>query len=98
AVDVASDGQEGVDKVLAGKYDLILMDIQMPVLDGYSATSRLRAAGCRTPIVAFTAHAFQDEKERCLKGGFSGFLTKPVKKADLLNCMARYRGTGRQAC
>ncbi|MGE0528494.1 MAG: response regulator, partial [Bdellovibrionales bacterium] len=65
-VDVASNGKEGVEKVLAGSYDLIIMDVQMPVLDGYSATSRLRREGCRTPIIAFTAHAYEAEKNRCL--------------------------------
>lgn len=89
-VDVASDGQEGVEKALAAPYDVILMDIQMPVLDGYNATARLRQAGLKTPIIAFTAHAFQSEKERCLKIGFNDFLAKPIKKQNLLDSISKF--------
>ncbi|OFZ29511.1 MAG: hypothetical protein A2622_07220 [Bdellovibrionales bacterium RIFCSPHIGHO2_01_FULL_40_29] len=96
-VDVASDGQEGVASALAGKHDLVLMDIQMPVLDGYNATSRLRQQGYKTPILAFTAHAFQSERERCLRIGFSDFLAKPIKKSELMSFIEKYKRSKRTA-
>lgn len=92
-VEVASDGKEGVEKAMAGNFDLVLMDIQMPVLDGYNATLRLRHDGYSKPIIAFTAHAFQSEKERCFKVGFNDFLAKPIKKQELINCIQKFRNT-----
>lgn len=90
-VDLASDGQEGMKKAEEGEHDLVIMDIQMPVMDGYTATSTLRQKGYKKPIVAFTAHAFEDERERCLKMGFTDFLSKPIKKRELVDCLAKYR-------
>lgn len=90
-VDVAANGQEGVDQALAAYYDVVLMDLQMPVLDGYHATEHLRRKGYKGPIVALTAHALSEEKERCLKIGFNDFLTKPIKRRDLLDHVARFR-------
>lgn len=90
-VDLASDGQEGMKKAEEGEHDLVIMDIQMPVMDGYTATSTLRQNGYKKPIVAFTAHAFEDERERCLKMGFTDFLSKPIKKRELVDCLAKYR-------
>lgn len=90
-VDVASDGKEGMQKAIHNEYDLVLMDIQMPVLDGYHATSRLRQQGYRKPIVALTAHALKEERERCLRMGFTDFLTKPIKRAELLAQVSRYK-------
>ncbi|MGZ5279114.1 MAG: response regulator [Pseudobdellovibrionaceae bacterium] len=90
-VEVASDGQEAVEKALHTPYDLILMDLQMPVLDGYNATTRLRAQGYTKPILALTAHALKDEQERCLKMGFNGFLTKPIRQNDLLTELSHFK-------
>ena len=90
-VEVASNGQEGMDKAQSGHYDLVLMDIQMPVMDGYTATSRLRKSGYRKPIVAFTAHTLQNEIERYSKAGFDGFISKPVRKSELLKWLAKFR-------
>jgi two-component system, sensor histidine kinase len=83
-VDIAVNGEEAVAKALSGSHDLVLMDIQMPILDGYHATATLRSKGYKTPIIALTAHALKDERERCLKMGFSDFLTKPIKRLELL--------------
>ena len=77
-VTVASDGLEAVERARTGNHDLVLMDIQMPGLDGYEATSRLRAEGYERPIVALTAHAMKEEKSRCMQSGFDGHLSKPI--------------------
>ncbi len=92
-IDKAGDGLEAVEKTVeqrpAATYDLILMDCQMPRLDGYAATARLRAAGVRTPIVAMTAHAMSGDRERCLAAGMDEYVTKPVALDDLAACLDR---------
>ena len=77
-VTLANNGREGVDKALAGSFDLVFMDIQMPVLDGYAATKELRALGYQVPIVALTAYAMEEERQRCLAIGCSAHLSKPI--------------------
>ncbi len=84
-VDIAENGRQAVDAVTKGSYDVVLMDIQMPELDGFEATREIRALpkGRDLPIVACTAHAMAGERERCLAAGMSGHLTKPFKPYDL---------------
>lgn len=77
-VDMAEDGQAGVDRARSTDYDAVLMDIQMPVMDGYTATEQLRAAGYCKPIIALTAHALPAERQRCLRSGFNAFVGKPI--------------------
>lgn len=77
-VSLASNGREGVDRAIAGEFDLVIMDIQMPILDGYGATKELRAKGYSQPIIALTAYAMQEEKERCVSLGCDAHLSKPV--------------------
>ncbi len=75
-------------------YDLILMDMQMPELDGYAAAARLRAAGYRGPIVALTAHAMEDERARCLDAGCDGFAAKPILRRALIEVARTYLAPG----
>jgi CheY-like chemotaxis protein len=88
-VDSANDGKEAVERALAQHYDLVLMDCEMPVMDGYEATRRLRAAGCRTQIVAFTANVMVGARERCLAAGMDDYLGKPVSVDKLRMALAR---------
>ncbi len=78
-VDIANNGQEAVDAVEKHKYSLVLMDIQMPVMDGLEATKRIRAQGHKLPIIAMTAHGMADDKETSLSAGMNAHLTKPLE-------------------
>ncbi len=77
-VEVANNGRVAVEMARSGHFDLILMDMQMPELDGYGATSSLRQCGFPGPIVGLTAHAMSDDRERCTRAGCTDYLTKPV--------------------
>ena len=97
SVQTADNGCIAVDEALDAwhreePYDVILMDIQMPELDGYAATTALRDAGYEGPIVAITAHAMGGSRERCLEAGCDDFLTKPIDHAQLADLFATYVG------
>ena len=94
-VEVAEDGSVAVEKMKAskpGQYDLILMDIQMPVMDGYEATRQIRAmesSYCKQiPIIAMTANAFEDDRALATQAGMSGYLTKPIKIDEMLRAIS----------
>ncbi len=84
-VEYADNGAEGVEKALAGNFNVVLMDIQMPHVDGYEATRRLRDQGYSKPIIALTAHAMKEERDRCISVGCTDHFTKPVDRAKLIS-------------
>ena len=88
-VEIVSDGQQAVETALKQSFDLVLMDVQMPVLDGYQATMQLRAAGCKTPIITLTGHTHPDERLKSFNAGCDDYLVKPITRQSLLNAIDR---------
>jgi CheY-like chemotaxis protein/HPt (histidine-containing phosphotransfer) domain-containing protein len=92
-VDVAANGVKALEALEASRYDLVLMDCQMPELDGFEATRLLRereGEGRRTPVVAMTANAMAGDRERCLEAGMDGYLTKPVRPDELTAAVSQW--------
>ena len=90
-IDIANNGKEALDKFGTSKYDIILMDIQMPVMDGIIATKKIReiesSTNQHTPIVAITANALAGDKENCLAAGMNDYISKPFQPEVLVNKM-----------
>ena len=94
-VDAAENGEAAVEKFRAGDYDLVLMDIQMPIMDGHEATREIRRWEAEnkleeTPVITLTAHAMKEDTQKSLEAGCNDHLTKPIKKADLLAAIQKY--------
>jgi len=89
-MDVANNGRVGVELAEKGVYDIILMDMQMPILDGYAASRQLRRAGYRKPIIALTAHALPEERSKVLAAGCDAHLTKPLDAELLIRTIESY--------
>lgn len=97
-VDVANDGQEAIERINQGGIDLVLMDCQMPVLDGFEATRKLReqeaenqiAESDRMPVIALTANALKGDRELCLEAGMNDYVTKPMQPATLFKVVSQF--------
>jgi CheY-like chemotaxis protein len=90
-VSIAVDGNQAIAAMHNAEFDLILMDIQMPEMDGFEATAEIREreklTGRRTPIIALTAHAMKEDRERCLSAGMDAYVTKPIRPTELFGVM-----------
>lgn len=92
SVEVAPNGQQAVELVRRQTFDLVIMDVQMPVMDGFQATAAIRALNGKghLPIIAMTAYAMKGDQERCLAAGMNGYLSKPVNSRDLIETVERW--------
>ncbi|HEX2835242.1 MAG TPA: response regulator [Thermoanaerobaculia bacterium] len=90
AADAVANGVEAVESVTRGGYALVLMDVQMPEMDGFTAARELRRRGITVPIVALTANALAGDRERCLEAGMNDYLSKPIVEPELLRVLTRY--------
>jgi PAS domain S-box-containing protein len=89
-VETASNGRDGVDMALSQYFDVVLMDIQMPLMDGYEAFQRLKSANYQSPIIALTAHAMPEERKRTSQLGFVAHITKPIDPVELISCIHKF--------
>jgi CheY-like chemotaxis protein len=92
----ARNGREAVEAWLEGSFDAVLMDVQMPEMDGYEATAAIRrheaARGSHTAIIAMTAHAMTGDRARCLESGMDDYVSKPIRAESLYEALARWSG------
>lgn len=86
----ASNGVIGIDMALKNKFDLILLDIQMPEMDGYETLAKLKSFGVKAPVSALTAHAMNEERDKAILAGFDGFITKPMRVENVINMLGRF--------
>lgn len=88
-VEFANNGLDGLQKLKSNSYDVVLMDIQMPVMDGYAATQEARRAGIQLPIIALTGFAMKEDQQKCLEAGCNDYLAKPFDRQSLIKCIAK---------
>ena len=93
-VTLAGDGYEAVQKAVNGVFDVILMDIQMPNMDGYQATQALREQGRTIPIIALTAHTSDEDESKCFAAGCDDYLSKPIDARRLMEKLGKYLSSG----
>ncbi len=86
---IAENGQVAVDLMATNPFDLVLMDMQMPVMDGYTATAELRRRGFTMPVIALTAYAMEEDRKKCMASGCTDYLSKPINRDLLLNTVSR---------
>jgi len=86
----AKDGQEAIDLFKSNNVDLILMDLQLPVMDGYTATREIKKIDPEVPIIAQTAHVMSGEREKCLEAGCNDYLAKPIRLQILIDTLSKY--------
>ncbi|MEL6538835.1 MAG: response regulator, partial [Bacteroidota bacterium] len=91
-VTVATNGQQALDQLAEQSFDLILMDLQMPVMDGYTATQEIRKTQSQLPIIALTATALPHERQRILEVGMNDFVLKPFKPETLFGALSKHLG------
>lgn len=89
-VEFAKDGQEAIEKAVGALHDIVMMDLHMPVMDGFEAVKRLRAEGYRTPIIAVTARSQPEDRVKCFEVGFDAFLSKPINLRDMEATIRRF--------
>jgi CheY-like chemotaxis protein len=95
-VDLAADGRQALDRLAAVRYEAVLMDCQMPQMDGYLATRHIRDLSSAVldhdvPVIAMTANAFAEDRERCIAAGMNDFLSKPVDRSTLAQVLEKWR-------
>lgn len=86
----AKDGQEAVDMYKENDIDLVLMDLQLPIMDGYTATREIKKVDENVPIIAQTAHVMSGEREKCLEAGCDDYLAKPIRLQILMETLSKY--------
>jgi two-component system, cell cycle response regulator DivK len=86
----AKDGQEAIDMFKANVVDLVLMDLQLPVMDGYTATREIKKINPDIPIIAQTAHVMSGEREKCMEAGCNDYLAKPIRLQTLIDTLSKY--------
>ncbi len=89
-VAVVDNGQAVLDQLQRQSYDVVLMDITMPVMDGFEAILRLRSEGHQVPVFALTAYSLDEERQKCLESGFTGHISKPIDRAALLESLSPF--------